>query len=159
MTTIAEAQATLSNAEREILRKQREADRDKLAAIQTQLRSARVEYARLRKAIRAEDTHRARAQAEVSKISERIAEHLADCPEIAEFLPDDVEVVAWQKRQDELTAAYDAAVLRRNSLPRTDRAHAAGFEGDNGVIAQLQYRERNVLAKLRGERLGDLFEL
>jgi len=112
----------------------------------------------MRKAIRAEDIQRNRAQGEVSKIAERIAEHRDQRPEVADVLPDDVDVVAWQARQDELAAEYDAAVRRRNSLPRTDRTLAASYEGPNGVIAQFEYQQRNLLAKLRGERLGDFFE-
>ena len=95
-------------------------------------------------------------QSHVDGLTNLISEHMLARPACAEFLPDDPEVRAWQKRYDDLQERRNLAIARREELRAEipPALEAAKYEGNFGVIANLQRMESNLTRKLRGERIG-----
>jgi hypothetical protein len=127
-----------------------------LADVRNQLRQAHATYNRLRRAIRNGQAGVQRAQAEVELASAYISENLQLRPAVAEFLPDDPEVRAWQQQHNELLAQRDRAIARHDAMQATipNIAEAARYEGNFGVIAELERAQNNLVRKLRGEPIG-----
>ncbi len=101
-----------------------------------------------------------RAQAKVEELSYYISEAIAQKPAVADFLPDDPEVTGWRARYAKLCARREEAIQKREAAQAAmpSLGEAAKYEGNFGVIANLERAQNNLLRRLRGEPLGGGWE-
>ena len=152
-TRVEQAEAQLREAKAADAAEQRKADALKLAEVREAIGTARAEYNKLRQKIRQGEEAIARVQATVDAIVDQITLSMLTRPEAADFLPDDPEVQVWQQEHDALVAKRDCAIERREQVRASmpTRVDCVKYEGVNGIIANLERLETNLLRKLRGE--------
>ena len=151
-----QAETELNNAKADLAAEAKEALRKQLAAIRAQIRAAKATYADLRKQIRRGEQRVAMVQSEIDFLVAQLTESVQAQPPAADFLPDDPEVEAWQADHDALVVRRDRliAVRDRATSQIPSRIACARYEGNFGVLANLQRQEINLLRKLRGEPIG-----
>jgi hypothetical protein len=153
---VAKAEQDLKAAKEAQAAQQRDQDRLQLAKVRAEIRAARNLYTQLRHEIQAGEQAVAIQQSHVDGLVNLLTEHNQARPACADFLPDDPEVKAWQARYDDLVQRRNLAIARREQirgeLPPT--LDAAKYEGNFGLIANLERSEANLVRKLKGERIG-----
>jgi hypothetical protein len=92
------------------------------------------------------------ARQKVEHAQAAVADSLELRPQVADLLPSDVEVVAWALKHRELVADLERLTAERNQLPDPNDtiAEANRYEGPNGLVATLDFRERNLIMRLEG---------
>jgi len=151
-TKVALAQAELDAAKREAVVEQRKRDLATLQAELKKLREKEQEFKRMEVAILADDGRRNLMQAEVSKLNSELSAHVASRPEFSDLLPDDEEVISWNRVREQLIRERDAALVRlRAGVPGPSRQEAIAL---NDEITHLRRVCRNLGSRLRGEFVG-----
>lgn len=154
MTNIETLRAELERAEQEEaeeLQRQRIA---KLAEARAELRRARARYQELNVSIKADRAARAEVQGRTNHVAVRLNEHLRQRPAVADYLPEDPEVVAWRKERTELQQERERLIAERDALPDPEASEyfkeACSYEGPFGIIATLEFTVQNLLHQLEG---------
>ncbi len=143
-TRLKEAQADLHEAEKAEARQKLAEVRRMLAEQEAQLKDITAEIEHGRGAL-------AHLQADFDSVTNEISQLTLERPSVADALPDDPEVVAWQKRYDHLQALRKEAIERREDFTMPDTMDAVRLDQS---ITQLKYAEQNLLRKLNGESVG-----
>jgi hypothetical protein len=144
------ARALIARADEEE-RNQRRADLIRqLAQVRTEHRAATVRYRSLSAQIKAGRQSLAQAQLKVQAAFHALDEHSAARPSVADYLPDDPDVLRWTEAHAALEGKCDELILLRDALPDPDRdlAEACAFEGAYGTIAVLEFSESNLVRAL-----------
>jgi chromosome segregation ATPase len=131
-----------------------------LKAIREDIRQSRARYGELKILITEQRQDLSNAQGDVERASAAVADSQRAKPAAAQYLSedDDEEVRSWHKAHAKVTAEHARLVAVRDALPDPQAllAEAINFEGPFGLVAQLEYSERNLLAALDG-RSGKAF--
>ena len=148
---VTQAQAVLASAVKE----QHEARHGELVRqlgnVRAQLRMAHRHYQTLTAKIKSDHAERAQIQNKLDMTLFALANNTQKRPAVASYLPDDLEVVTWQRERTQLEVDRDVLIAQRNAINMgSDIVEAAAFEGPNGTIARLDYIESNLLAQLTG---------
>lgn len=158
-TRVVEAKQQLQDAERALAEEQREKDLAALAEVRSQLRKAETTYQRLAARVRREDAILGQKQNTVNTFVQLLESSLAARPQVADILPNDPEVVEWKADHDQLIELRNQAIKERETFKTTMMGHneAAKYEDTGagpGIITRLKRQEGNLIAKLRGEKIG-----
>lgn len=142
-------QAELHDAQRQAAASDREQAIENLALTRSQIREAEDELHSLAIAIKAEDKQRERLRLRlrVRSFDDKIGDSLLRRLEVADFLPNDPEVRAWQKQHDRIVKEQQKTIADLCAVSQSDRLHAVRLDKS---IEQLRYTERALLAKLSG---------
>lgn len=146
-TRLKQARDLLAQAEHDQTKRKLAEIRSTLAQQEQQLQQMTVDIGNAR----GEHT---RLQADVDRITNAISQLTVERPSVADALPDDPEVKAWQRHYDHLQNLRDKAIARRNeaqALVAADPLEAVRLDNS---IRQLRYAEANLLRKLNGEQPG-----
>ncbi len=154
---VAQLEQALADAKRDATAQTRGENLARLKTTRAELRKARSDYARLAKQIKLEDQARDAYTRSIQALQIAIGESLSRRPLVAQFLPDDEDVVVWRQRHDTLTTELNRQMELRAAVPTTPRIEAIQFEGPFGIIAQLERTELNLVNALSGS-LGMLTE-
>ncbi len=155
--TVAEAQATLRNAEATL--KQAGVDEAK-----RQLQNVRAEGHRVKRELDNTLSRFRRAQAEAEQrtheltaANDELQAHAAARPDPVDF-PSDQDVERWQRGLNQLVAARDRAAVRVREAEHV----AGGLQVEcvklDKALAQLRYAHTNAERKVRGEPIGGNWE-
>jgi hypothetical protein len=119
---------------------------ERLQVAREDLHTAEMRYPEIVSAFKVQQQARNDAQVQVNRDKTAIDESLQDRPRVAAFLPDDREVVRWQKQHDALIAKRARHIRERDELPDPESLHEEGaaYEGDLGIIAQLRRAVANL---------------
>jgi hypothetical protein len=99
-------------------------------------------------------------QTKVNSIAALLESSLAQRPAVFDLLPDDPQVVEWRADHDRLLGLRDEAIKEREKFRATMSGHneASKYEDTPGtgagIITRLRYQEGNLVARLRGSRIG-----
>jgi hypothetical protein len=151
--TLQRAQEALRTAEAAHEQERRRVLLTELALVRAELAQARDRHAALQQRVHIDRDNYDNAQAKVRRRFEAIADSLGARPAIVDFLPDDPEAVKWAKRHAQLERERDKAMEERNRLPDPNEtaAEANEYRGAYGLIATLEFSERNIIQALEGK--------
>jgi hypothetical protein len=151
-TLVEEARAQLARAEEAVNAERRTELIGKLAAVRAEIREGRARYGKLRLKIHAQRQDRGNAQEKINSVLRELADSEAARPAVADFLPEDPDVVRWRKHHEALQAKRIRLIGQRDALPDPDSngdvTEAAAYEGPQGKIAALEFSEANILRML-----------
>jgi hypothetical protein len=160
MQTTTTARERLELAQQELDQAQEVADNERrhqlvtqLGEVRAELRQARARHQELMARSHKEREARDNAQAKVAQVLEQLAESERTRPAVADYLPEDVEVVAWREIHEALEAKRGRLIAQRDKLPDPDLAliEANRYAGPFGMIATLEFAESNILRQLEGQ--------
>jgi len=140
----------LTVARQEAAAEQRNQLISQLTEARERLRTTREQYAIVRNRVKSERAARAKIQGEIDGVLFAISESWSARPPCADFLPNDAEVVEWRTHHDALEEERTRLIQQRDELPQTHRSQYDFYEGGTGLLAQLEYREKSLLAALNG---------
>jgi chromosome segregation ATPase len=146
-TRLKQARDLLAQAEHDQTKRKLAEIRTTLAQQEQQLQQMTVDIGNARGAAK-------RLQADVDRITNAISQLTLKRPSVADALPDDPQVKAWQRQYDHLQNLRDKAIARRNeaqALVTADPLEAVRLDNS---IRQLRYAEANLLRKLEGTPVG-----
>ncbi len=148
--SVDQARAVLTRAEAEQTTQQRAELIQKLSTVRAEHRQAQARYEELATSIKTRRKERAEWQQKINQVVTRIQESWHVRPEVAEYLPDDPEVMEWQRKHTILEQERATLIQNRDQIPdpEGDVKEAGAFEGVHGSLAQLEFTERNILAQL-----------
>ncbi len=157
---VQQAEAQLQQAKAAEAEKAREALRGQLADIRKQLRVARASYQDLSKRIRNGENQVARIQAQIDELTTELTLLMEQRPEVADALPNDAEVVDWRQTHQELINRRETLIQQRtratSAIPPL--VEAVKFEGNFGLIANLERAQHNLVRRIKGEPIGASWE-
>lgn len=135
--------------------RERQANEERRKTI-TRLRSVRAELKDMRKQFDELTAEIARADAELERWrrhNDVILTQLADCerrkPLVADFLPDDPEVIAWRSQYDALRAAHAEHLALRLQMLNPEVPRQTAFDLREKLIAAA-FAEQNLVNALNG---------
>jgi DNA repair exonuclease SbcCD ATPase subunit len=149
---VIEATEALARIQREEQQQRREDLIQQLTAVRAELRTAEDRYKQLHAQIHKEREDKANAQSHVEAAAEAVRDSWLGRPKIAEYLPDDPEVVAWRTQHQALERRHEERIAKRNALPdpQRDLGEAISYEGPMGRIATLRFSQQNLVNALEG---------
>jgi hypothetical protein len=143
------ARAALHQAEAAARDEQRKELLAKLAAVRAEKAKAYLDYQRLAGQIKQEREGRASMQGQIERVRDMIGQAWADRPTVADFLPDDPEVVAWRRQYESLERERDKLIARVNAAHETPALELVRYNDPAvGLIPRLEHAEANLLAAL-----------
>jgi phosphoserine phosphatase len=143
------AKAQLDQATRERAIELREATKIQLARTRDERINAENELEQMVSTIKQRDHAIQTAQSAIDVFVTRLTEHAQLRPEVADVLPHDPSVVAWQNKHNRLTEAHAQAVARRRELENQGPAKIEAVHLHEKVT-KLQRSERNLVEQLNG---------
>jgi chromosome segregation ATPase len=146
---IAEARAVLAQAEADEKQRRMAGLRFSLAQVRQERPAAEARYQELCDLIHYQAEVRANAQGRVARAFEALRESERQRPEVAEFLPEDPEVVRWRKAHEALKAQCERRIAERDALPDPDRLRPEAAEVGSSIL-NLKLAEQNLIRALRG---------
>jgi hypothetical protein len=154
------AKAELATAEAEQKQQQVGQWIAELAAVRLEKAQARDRHRELQSRIHIEQDLRANAQAKVVAVLEQLRDSERARPVVADYLPDDPEVVQWLKAHKALEAKRDRLMAERDRLPDPDLTiiEANKYRGATGIIVQLEFAEQNLIRAIEGKPGVQRFE-
>lgn len=147
--SIAEARAALSQAEAAQAKERRTALAADLAAVRSELRTARKTFDKLSKEVMEGQANLDNVRGNIIAVSDALSRLQTVKPACADLLPDDEEVVEWRTHCATLETRLEQLRAKRLALPNTE---ALRIDGVNlrQRIQQLEFAENNLLNELSG---------
>lgn len=148
-----EAEDQLKAAREVLAQAERDETTRKLAEVRATLIDQQKQLIEMTKELQRSRGTAKRFQADVDRLTNAISQLTLERPAVADALPDDPEVKAWQKKYDRLQRQRDEAIAHRAEVGQTSADTLQAVRLENS-INQLKYAEQNLLRKLSGEGLG-----
>jgi hypothetical protein len=155
--TIEQARAQLIAAEEQAAEERRRQLLGQLDQARKDLRRMRSRHQALATRIQQQRSERHEGLRQLRILDQQLADSWSARPRVADYLPDDEDVIAWEEQHhaiEEKRAALLAA------LPNPDQGadfdEACSYEGATGKIATLEFTVENLLRQLDGQGRHEL---
>jgi hypothetical protein len=123
-----------------------------LEATREEKRKANTRHAELMSLAKIQSDAFDLARQKIERAQAAVADSLQRRPDVADYLPNDPECIEWLIEHRRLEADLETQIAERKKLvdPNATIAEANRFEGPSGIVATLDFRERNLLIRLQG---------
>jgi hypothetical protein len=147
--TVQEARAQLASAEERQAQDRRDATIEELKMVRAQLAKARGAYQVLAGRVKEEREFKARMKGHIEQLDEAIRQNWSQRPAVAEHLPDDPDVVAWNKERQRFARQREKLNRELQAAPETRVVDLVYYNDPAvGIIPNLERAEANLLTAL-----------